>query len=193
MFPDAGISQASNGQNALNILETDSFDLVILDVQMPGMNGPQALAKIKDDYPATKVIMFTQYDNTALVSHCVKLGANAFLLKDGNIDEIQQTITKVIEDGNYFSPFVANIIRKTLNSPSAIANLSFSQAELQILSLLKEGEASKEIAAKTSLTSFTVDTYRKRLLQKTKTKNVVELIALAFRTGIFTTSEKNIS
>jgi two-component system response regulator DegU len=190
VLPLAEISEASDGQEALEMINSISFDLILLDVQMPKMNGTETLARIKAEKPSMKVIMLTQFDETALVSHCLQLGANAFLLKAGNIQDVELAISKVMSEGNYFSPFVVDIIRRRLAS-STFADLHITSSEFQILCLLKEGIPTKDIAEKTGLTVYTVDSYRKELLRKTKTKNVAELISLAYRAGIFTTSKKD--
>ncbi len=190
ILPSAEISEAGDGFEALEIIKSSSFDLIILDVQMPRMNGTETLARIKAEKPSSKVIMLTQFDENALVSHCLELGANAFLSKGGDIQEVELAIEKVMEDGNYFSPFVIEIIRHRLSS-STFADLHITSSEFQILGLLKDGISTKDIADKTGLTVYTVDSYRKELLKKTKTKNVAELISLVYRSGIFTTSKKD--
>lgn len=192
IVPAAQIESASDGQEALDILESVSFDLVFLDVQMRKMNGTETLARIKAEKPSTKVIMLTQFDETALVAYCMELGANAFLLKAGNVEEVDLAISKVMNEGNYFSSFVTKIIRKRLSASKGFVDLNISSSEYQVLCLLKEGIPSKDIADKTGLTVYTVDSYRKALLRKTKTKNVAELISLAYRAGIYTTSKNEL-
>ncbi len=186
VFPGSEISEASNGIEALELLNNLAVDVVLLDVQMPKLNGPETLKRIKELYPDLKVIMLTQFAEPALVAHCLHLGTNGFLLKDVDIDEVELAISKVLSEGNYFSPFVVDLLRKKLYKNSSLANLELSVSEYQIISMLKDGLGTKDIARKLGLTVYTVDSYRRDLLRKTKVKNVAELISLAYRTGLVT-------
>src|SRR5437868_1619328 len=87
ILPETETLESSNGIEALELLKNVAVELILLDVQMPKMNGMETLKLIKEDKPETKVIMLTQFDEAALVSYCLQLGANAFLLKDCGIDQ----------------------------------------------------------------------------------------------------------
>jgi DNA-binding NarL/FixJ family response regulator len=190
-FPGFEFKEASNGLEALQLLKSACVDLVILDVQMPKMDGITTLKKIKETTPEIKVIMLTQFDERVLVLYCLQLGANSFLLKNCNTRDAELTIRRVINEGSFHSPYVNSIIQQRLSDSSEWANLDLSPREFQILSFLKEGKVSHEIANILGLTRMTVESYRKSLLQKTKMKNVAELISLAYRTGILVTSKEN--
>jgi two-component system response regulator DegU len=188
VFPSSEILEAGNGLETLEILKSTPTDLILLDVQMPKMNGMETLKHIKEKWPQSKVIMLTQFDESALVAYCLQLGANAFLLKNGDVNEVGTAISKVLKEGHYFSPFVMKIIRKRQSKISELANLDISPIEFQLLCILKEGHSSKTISEKLGLTKLTVDSYRKELLRKTKTKNVAELVSLSYRCGLIPTS-----
>lgn len=180
------IYEASNGKEAIAIMSAQEIDLILLDVQMPVLNGLETMKELRHLQKRPKVIVLTQFDEQSLILHMLKLGANGFLLKNCNPHEMESAIRAVMNDGHYFSDFVLRVISENMSGQSAHPNLELSRREHQVLELLKDGKSSKDISNILDLSVLTVETYRKGLLRKTNSQNIAELISLAYRTGLVT-------
>jgi two-component system, NarL family, response regulator DegU len=177
--------EAGSGLEALNKLNGDQIDIVLLDIQMPNFNGIDCLRKIKELHPEVKVIILTQFDEPALIVHLVALGADGFLLKDTSPDELEKAIATVIQDGQYFTELVHETLALNVGkNGERLAQLDISPREFQVANLLKDGLGTSEIAEKLGLAPSTISSYRKSLMEKTKSKNVAELVKLLFTTGL---------
>lgn len=175
--------EAGNGFEAIKKMKASRFDVVIMDVSMPEMNGYEACKIIRHNYPDTPVIMLTQFDDGKLIKHFVNSGVFSFLTKDASIDELKTAISYAVKREKYFSEKVMSII----NGPNGYDNqfmVELAPQEKVLIHLLEQGKTSKEIATEMGLTLKTVRTYRERLLEKTSTNNVAELISFGFRTGV---------
>ncbi len=159
---------------------------------MPEMNGIACLKKIKELHSQVKVIILTQFDEPALIVHLVALGADGFLLKDSSPDELEKAINAVIQDGQYFTELVHETLALNVGkNGERLAQLDISPREFQVANLLKDGLGTNEIAEKLGLAPSTISSYRKSIMDKTKSKNVAELVKLLFTTGLVTTNEKS--
>ena len=184
--------EAANGLEALETLKGNQIDIVLLDIQMPSLNGIDCLKKMKELHPKVKVIILTQFSEPALIVHLVALGADGFLLKDTSPNELEKAIATVIQDGHYFTELVHETLALNLGkNGQRLAQLDISPREFQVANLLKDGLGTSEIAEKLGLAPSTISSYRKSLLDKTKSKNVAELVKLLFTMGLVTTSEKS--
>lgn len=184
-FPKAKLFQANNGIEALNTIGKQPIDVVLLDVNMPGINGIEVARIILRDYPGTRIIILTQYNGEAMISTLLKDGVHGFLLKNSSSSEIIQAIDTVCEKrAIYITPSIHPSLSKTgmvEQSPS----IFFTKREAEILMYLKMGKSSKEIAERLSLKENTINSYREDMLQKTQTRNVAELISYAYQNGVF--------
>lgn len=177
--------EAGSGLEALDKLNSDQIDIVLLDIQMPKLNGIDCLKKIKQMHPQVKVIILTQFDEPALIVHLVALGADGFLLKDTSPNELEKAIATVIQDGQYFTELVHETLALNVGkNGERLAQLNISPREFQVANLLKDGLGTSEIAEKLGLAPSTISSYRKSLMEKTKSKNVAELVKLLFTTGL---------
>jgi DNA-binding NarL/FixJ family response regulator len=177
--------EAANGKEALAILATKRIDLVLLDIQMPEMGGIETLKHIRDKGLQTKVVMLTQYDDQSLIVYLLQLGANGFLLKTCDPQELEKAISVVTREGQYYDDHVLKAIASNLSKETKLSNLDISPREFQVMVLLKDGKSNKEVARNLGLSLRTIETYRKRIIKKTGSRNTVDLISLAYRTGIF--------
>jgi two-component system, NarL family, response regulator DegU len=182
--------EAGSGLEALDKLNSDQIDIVLLDIQMPSLNGIDCLRKIKELHPQVKVIILTQFDEPALIVHVVALGADGFLLKDTSPNELEKAIATVIQDGQYFTELVHETLVLNLGkNGERLAQLDISPREFQVANLLKDGLGTSEIANKLGLASATISSYRKSIMDKTRCKNVAELVKLLFTTGLAVTNK----
>jgi DNA-binding NarL/FixJ family response regulator len=181
-YPDCQIFHAGSGPEALEMLKTTSINLILLDIGMPGMNGMELLAHINQDHPDAVVLVVTQYNGEAMIKHLLTLGIHGFIFKSSASEEIREAIRTVMEGRQYFPTSLhPNFLNKlAMSNTSAVLR----KREAEILLLLKMGRSSKEIAERLSLKENTINSYREEMLQKTKTRNVAELIAYAYENGL---------
>lgn len=182
--------EAGSGLEALDKLNSEQIDIVLLDIQMPSLNGIDCLRKIKELHPQVKVIILTQFDEPALIVHVVALGADGFLLKDTSPNELEKAIETVIKDGQYFTELVHETLALNVGkNGERLAQIDISPREFQVANLLKDGLGTNEIANKLGLAPATISSYRKSVMDKTKTKNTAELVKLLFTTGLAVTNK----
>jgi two-component system response regulator DegU len=182
--------EVGSGLEALDKLNSEQINIVLLDIQMPSLNGIDCLRKMKELHPEVKVIILTQFDEPSLIVHLVAMGADGFLLKDSSPDELEKAIATVIQDGQYFTELVHETLALNVGkNGEQLAQLDISPREFQVANLLKDGLGTSEIASKLGLASATISSYRKSLMDKTKSKNVAELVKLLFTTGLAVTNK----
>lgn len=183
--PTWKFTEASNGAEAINILGQGGVDLVLMDVQMPGMGGFEATRIIKRTYPDLPVVMITQFEEQSLILHFLQMGTNGFLSKNTDPDKVVEAIEVVITQGKFVNEIMMNALEISVGTtPRARVRLDLSNRDKDIITLLKQGKNSKQIASLLHLSEASVESYRKDLLHKTQTRNVAELVSLVHRTGI---------
>jgi len=181
------ISEAPNGQVFLDLLETQNPDLVLMDIEMPIMGGLEATSKAIALKPALKVLLVTMLDLGDDYAKLINTGAMGCVLKSAGKQELENAIKTVINGGSYFSN---EILRKIIldfgkqkpgsNEIITIGN-EFTERELEVLKYLCEGYSASEIADKICRSIKTVEAHRAKLLQKTETRNTVNLILYAIK------------
>lgn len=186
-FPNAKLFQAGDGTEAIDIIAKQPIDVVLLDVNMPGMNGIEVSRVILRNHPETKIVILTQYNGEAMVSTLLKEGVHGFLLKNSSSSEIIKAIDTVCEQrAVYITPAIhPSVTKKENNAEEKAPSIFFTKREAEILMYLKMGKSSKEIAERLSLKENTINSYREDMLQKTQTRNVAELISYAYENGVF--------
>jgi DNA-binding NarL/FixJ family response regulator len=175
---------AANGEEALKIIHSHSIDVVLLDVQMPVLNGIATMKLIKELPLKPHVIILTQFDDQALITNMLHLGANGFLSKDCEPEELERAILSVMNIGYFINELTSKVIHENISKSRDLASIEISKRELEVMVLLKDGKSSKEIASKLGLTLHTIESYRKSLMKKTHCKNVADVVSLAYRTGM---------
>ena len=181
-YPAVTITQAGSGPEALEILKTNRIDLVLLDIGMPEMNGMEVVPHLTKEYPDLVILVVTQYNGEAMIKHLLRLGIHGFIFKSSASEEIKEAIRTVMEGRQYIPVNLQPSFLKKMALSDAPGVLKKREAE--ILLLLKMGSSSKEIAERLNLKENTINSYREEMLQKTKTKNVAELIAYAYENGM---------
>lgn len=180
-FPEADFYTATNGKDALEILEQRSIDILTLDISMQGMDGYEAFPIIHKKYPNTRIIILTQYSGEPLIQHFIQLKARAILFKR-NPAELTQAIKTVWETGYYLSGEVHKSLENSYLDSGA--SLPLKERARDLIQHIAAGRSSKEIANLTNLSENTINSYRQDLLRLTRTKNTDELIAFAFTNGL---------
>lgn len=153
--------------------------LILPDIRIEELNGIGTPGEIQKRGWKTPVIVLTQYDEQALVQHLLELGISGYLHKNSDPAELAAAIRMAVAGGVYYNDLLPDE-----KSAGEARNLNFSARELEIVQLLARGLTSREIASQLNLSTDTVDEHRQRILQKTNTRNVAELVGLAARVGM---------
>jgi len=180
------IQVASNGQELLELLRNWRADIVLMDIEMPVMNGIDTSKEVMNKYPETKIIALSMHANENYYSEMINAGAKAFLLKNSRFEEVQKAIQEVSEGKNYFSPEILESIIKNLNRKKNHSQKSdLTQREIEILYNICKGLSNHEIAEHLCISKRTVDKHRENILLKTQSKNTASLVIYAIKNHIF--------
>lgn len=178
------VATANNGQKALDLLKVFDIDVILMDIDMPVMNGMEATKAVKRDFPNVKVISLTQHSERGMVKQLLACGSDGYLLKNIDQDELAMAIRKVNGGQNYFSSEVTmSLAGKAVEKSSTGADVEITEREIEILTLIAEGFSSKQIGEKLFISSRTVDTHRTNLMNKLDIHNIAGLIRFALKNG----------
>jgi len=176
------IHTARNGQEAVDKVLTNDIDCVIIDINMPVLNGLEATKLIKQQKPSVKVIVVSMLSDAAIVSKMMKAGADVFINKDTGKTELLKAIAKAMQGEKYISPEISNNLITHLTDrrvQTADNEKKLTPRELEIIRLIAEGLTNHEIAGKLFLSNVTVETHRKNMLAKLHLKNTASLVKYA--------------
>jgi len=183
------IAEAENGNDFLELLKTHKPDLVLLDIEMPGMNGIEATEKALTIYPDLKILIFSMYSEKKYYNRIVKAGAKGMVLKTAGKKEFEKAIEMVASGGSHFSSeFVKKMIEsdeetERIVNPNKI-KITLNIRETEVLNCLCCGFSAQEIADKLCISIKTVEHYRSKLLAKTDAKNTVSLVLFAIKNDL---------
>ncbi len=184
-FPDAEFSEASNAAEVLQHIHRAKYDLVILDISMPGRNGMEVLKEIKACQPETPVIIFTMYPEDQFGVRSIRNGAASYLTKDIPIHEFVNAIKKILRNERYLTPSIVELI--TYDLQQGFENRTheiLSDREFQVLMLIASGKSVSNIAKDLSLSVKTISVYRSNIIKKMNLKNNGEITHYAFKNGL---------
>jgi DNA-binding NarL/FixJ family response regulator len=183
------VAEATSGTEALAQVQAlragAGLDVVLLDIALPGRDGLDVLQQLRRDHPTLPVLMLSTYPEKQYAVRCLKLGASGYLNKSADADDMLAAIRKVAAGGVFVTPLTAEALATAVGgrSGSATGLQALSHREHQVFSLLATGQSVSEIGAQLGLAPNTVSTYRARILEKTGTKNDVELALYAQQLG----------
>jgi len=177
------VAEASNGQEALSVLVNGGVDIVLLDINMPGLDGLKTSAIIKDKYPDVKIIALTMYREMNMVEAMFKNGAKAYLLKSCSQSELLKAIRGVAGGDEYLEDELREDFALHMDKPLARIKQSptVSKREKEVLQLISEELTTSEIAQKLFISITTVETHRKNMLKKLGLRNTAGLMRYAFQ------------
>ena len=182
---DLFINEAEDGRQALTQIKQHQFDLVIIDLDLPGMSGLELLKEIKRLKKDLPVLVLSVYPEDQVAVRVLKAGASGFLSKEAAPDQLVSAIRKILAGGKHISEHVADLLLGYLGgSGEKGIHEKLSDREFQILCLFGEGKTIKQIAETLHLSSPTVSTYRARILNKLEMKTTAELVRYAIESGI---------
>jgi DNA-binding NarL/FixJ family response regulator len=181
-FSELETSEAENSQEALELITTQDWDIVLLDINIPGRNGLEVLSEIKRLRPRTPVLVVSAYPEEEFAIRSLKLGASGYLNKSSASDEVVTAAKKAMAGGKYVTALLAERLAGTLGSGIQLApHESLSSRELQVLQMIATGKTIKEIAGELALSEKTVGTYRLRIAKKMALNSNVELTRYAMK------------
>ncbi|MDO8929068.1 MAG: response regulator transcription factor [Bacteroidota bacterium] len=177
------IAEAANGKLFLDLLETEAPDIVLMDINMPVMDGIEASAIAHEKYPDLKIITLSMYGEEDYYYKMVNAGVKGFVLKNSDIKEVKTALDVVYDGGSFFS---AELLQTLVNSLkySAKSNefhTELSEREMEILILICQGMSNQEIADKLFISKRTVDKHRANILEKSESKNTAQLVVYAIK------------
>jgi DNA-binding NarL/FixJ family response regulator len=179
------VCNAASGYDFLKYLQTSKPDVVLMDINMPGMNGVETTVKALEKYPDLKVIALTMLSDTLHSTQMIEAGVKGFMLKKGNKSELRQAVTEVFNGGNYFSQeILQTLASRSLRNPRS--NNQFTNRELEVLDLVCKGLTSQEIADRLFISAKTVEGHRTNIFQKANVRNTSALILWALHNNFVT-------
>lgn len=177
-LPSVTVIEAATFSETLKLLQSRFFDLVILDIKIPGGEAFNMISKIRDIQSKVKILIFSSQDEELYAIHYVKAGANGYLPKDTSNEELEKAITSVMAGGTYISNVIQDQLvnntlleRESKESPLEI----LSNRELEIMDMLLTGKWTKDIALDLHIKESTVSTYKARIFEKLEVTNILEL------------------
>jgi DNA-binding NarL/FixJ family response regulator len=177
------VGKLQSGVMLIDYIEENQVDLVLMDIFLPVINGVDLCKTIKQKYPQIIIIGISSQSERSLVMQFIQNGGNGYILKSASFDEFKQCINKAIEGEIVFSDEVKTIVSQPLSEDLRHIP-SLSRREKDITLLLSKGKSTQEIADELFLSFLTVQTHRRNILQKYKTKNVAELIAFLLKNNL---------
>jgi DNA-binding NarL/FixJ family response regulator len=177
------IREAADGEIFLQMIKTYHPDLVLMDIEMPKVNGIEATTAALEQYPELKIMALSMFGDEEYFQKMIDAGVCGFLLKNSDFSEVKKAISNVVQGNNYFTE---EILYKLVNrfksrTPVPEPSLSLSDREQEVLLLICKGLSNQEIAEQLFISKRTVDHHRASLLTKTNTRNAASLVIYAIK------------
>jgi len=184
------VGEAANGREAVRLARDLKPTVVVMDVSMPDLNGVEATRRILKRSPMAKVIALSMHSDRRFVVEMLRAGAQGYLLKDCAYEELVRAIRTVAGGGVYLSPRIAGVVledcvRRPVSEAAAPAP-ALTAREREVLQLLAEGHGTKQIAARLNVSTKTIDTHRRNIMNRLDIRSVAELTKYAVREGLTT-------
>jgi two-component system, NarL family, response regulator DegU len=180
------VGEASDGQEALDECKTKQPDILIVDINMPKMNGIETIRQLKAYSPSTKALVLSMHEDEEYILQSVEMGATGYLLKGSNKQEFLKAIHTVQKGEKYFTGDISNILVQhylnlrnkaaTSPTPQETGDNALTKREKEILSLIYKGESNKDIAEKLDKSVRTIETHRFNIMKKLDANNLAELL-----------------
>jgi len=184
-FTQATFGEAKNAHELLTLVGNERWDIVVLDLTMPGGNGLEALKQIKHDHPQLPVIILSMFPEDQYAVRTIRAGAAGYLNKESAPEELVQAIRKILHGGEYISSSVADeLVMYARNDNDQPLHKQLSDREYQVLCLIASGKEVKEISTELALSAKTISTYRSRLMEKMHMNTNAELTYYAIQNGL---------
>jgi len=177
------IEEAVSGEEAIEKNKKNNYDIILMDYQLPNLNGAEATQAMVDFKPGINILALSNYDESLYIKNILKAGAKGYVLKNIDSDELMKAITTILNGQNYYSNEVAvKLIHAndgSVKTRKKSSGKNLSSRELDVLKLIAEAYTNKQIAEKLFLSKRTVESYREHLLEKMHVKNTAGLLKQA--------------
>lgn len=170
------IAIANDGERLLSLMKMQKPDLVLLDINMPKMNGLEALKHIRHEFPGVKTVMLSTYHEDHLIEKARQFGANGYLLKNCNKEELLKTLSLVLSGNSCFPYRLPKLTNNFDSEDHFLKRFNLTRRENEIILLIKAGLTNQQMAEKLFLSIFTIETHRKNIMQKLQLKSPAALI-----------------
>ncbi len=186
------VCETDNGRKLLTFLETTTqkTDVILMDLSMPELNGIDTMKIIHEKYPDQKVIILSIHNEEKFVVHLIELGANAYLFKNAEPEDVENAIRGVVEKGFYFSESLMMTFQKRLSNKKTHVSvhdnipITLTIREIEVMNLICQELTAQEIASKLFISVRTVDGHRNNLLEKTGARNTAGLVIFAIKNNL---------
>jgi DNA-binding NarL/FixJ family response regulator len=175
------IAEARDGEELIALVDSLMPDVVMTDISMPKMDGISAISQIHAKHPQVRLLVLSMYDTVDFVKRAVANGACGYLMKDAPPFELEQSVRSVMATGSYFSPAIA---QRLLQPSEPTVDDELTHRQVEILRLIAQGRASKEIAYELGLSPKTVDVHRARIMERLRLNDIASLTLYAVRKGL---------
>jgi DNA-binding NarL/FixJ family response regulator len=175
------VGGASNGIEALDLLKTSQVDLALVDISMPHMDGIELTKRMTSEYPETKIICLSMFNDNMNIKKMMNAGAKGYVLKNCSQDELKKAINTIVGGETYYSPEVTETVMNALMNKKATSEFQIvlTDREVEVLQLIVQECSNQEISDKLFISARTVDAHKRNLLEKTGAKNVAGLVVFA--------------
>jgi len=178
--------EAEDGKDLMHKLKLKQPDVLLMDIRMPEVDGVNAIGMIRKEYDGIKIIVLTMYDDQEMITRMMEMGANAYLTKTTDPDEIYQAILTCMNDDFYFNDLVNKAVLLKLQHKKAVKQfypnpVKFSEKEIRILKCIAEDKTTEEISKDVFLSPRTIETIRQNMKQKVGAKTIAGLVMYAMR------------
>jgi two-component system nitrate/nitrite response regulator NarL len=184
------VGECRSGIETLKFLEFIKTDVALMDIDMPDMNGIEATKRIKELYPEIKILILTMHDEKSMIQNLIEIGADGYILKNSDRNELIKAIKAVHSGSKYFSKDVLEALNRTeVEQNSNATDLDIlTEREIEIIKLVCEGLSNKEIGEHLDISHRTVDTHRNNILKKIDANNTAGLIRFAMKNGLISSN-----
>lgn len=183
--PGATVTECASGEDGLQALRAAAFDLVVLDLSMPGMSGLDAIARYVRERPGLRILVLSMHADSEFAAQALRSGASGYLTKDDTAHLLPEAARRILAGGRFLSADLAGRIAERLSGDvAAPLHARLSARELRVMCLLAEGLGITDIATRLSLSPKTVTTYRHRVLEKTGMQSNADLTRYCMQHGL---------
>ncbi len=182
------VTEAQNGKDLIKLLSKQTPDVILLDLEMPVMNGVETAEFVIRKYPDVKLIVLTQHDSEKYILHMLEMGVHSFLLKNANPDELERAIYSVHDKDFYHNDLISSVMRKSIalraEKPVFSKLAELSDREKEIFKLICEELSLKEIGHRLNISDKTIHSHKANIQSKLGVKNTVGMIKYAYESGL---------
>ncbi|HLX12919.1 MAG TPA: response regulator transcription factor [Bacteroidota bacterium] len=192
------VGEANDGEAAIAIASERNPDVVILDISMPKLNGIEATKLLKQRFPAMKVLILTIHEDEAYINQMIRAGANGYILKNAEKNEILAAVRTVVNEGSFFGPDVSKMMidkfiqrARTDKEEKVPSDQILTKREIEVLGLISQGLSNRQIADKLSLSLNTINTHRANIMQRLDIHETATLVRYALQHGFADSQGQN--